>query len=115
MPFSSTQLVPSRLQLLDSQPPPTPISSSTSSPLIFDTSLSASPAHSMVIHAKIGIHKPNPKYTSHVLVLSSTNGTVDPTSFSLAHKHKEWCLAMVDKFNALFHPRTWNLVPRTSL
>ncbi|CAB4278163.1 unnamed protein product [Prunus armeniaca] len=61
--------------------------------------LSASLTHSMVTLAKIGICKPNPKYAYHALV----------------NKHKEWCLAMTDEFNALLRAGTWNLVPCTPL
>ncbi|CAL2248655.1 unnamed protein product [Prunus armeniaca] len=67
----------------------------------------------MVTHAQTDIHKPNPKYDNHALVLSSTNCTFELTSFSQANKHQEWRLAMTDEFNAFLHVRTWNLVPHT--
>ncbi|CAL2254293.1 unnamed protein product [Prunus armeniaca] len=90
------------------------VSYGTSSSPIFDTSLvSDSHAHSMVTHAQTGICKPNPKYANHALVLSSTNGTFEPTSFPQANKHQEWRLAMADEFNAFLHAETWNLVPLT--
>ncbi|CAL8137985.1 unnamed protein product [Prunus armeniaca] len=67
----------------------------------------------MVTHAQTDIHKPNPKYDNHALVLSSTNCTFELTSFSQANKHEEWRLAMTDEFNAFLHVGTWNLVPHT--
>lgn len=87
--------------------PLAPVSCGTSSPPLFDTFLvSVSYAHLMVTRAKTDIHKANPKYANHKLVLSSTDRTVKPIFFSQANKHKEWLLAMTDEFNALICART---------
>ncbi|KAI5340548.1 hypothetical protein L3X38_019822 [Prunus dulcis] len=67
----------------------------------------------MDTRSEIGVRKPNPKYAYHALVLSSTDDIVELTSFSHANKHKEWRLAIADKFKAVLRARTWILVSRT--
>lgn len=75
------RLVPLRLQLLDSLRP-TLGTQTANLYFLLQPLVSASPTHSMITRAKTSIRKPNPKYAYHVLVLSSTDGTVELTSFS---------------------------------
>ncbi|CAL9017956.1 unnamed protein product, partial [Prunus brigantina] len=114
-PPSSLQVyrrTPHRTVLTFPSPDPDPVlpSSSRHSSPSATSRVRPSTTHSMVTRAKIGLHKPNPKYAHHAF-LDSPKDIVEPTCFSQANKFQEWRTAMGEEFNALQRAGTWVLVP----
>uniref|UniRef100_A0A2N9FBP7 Reverse transcriptase Ty1/copia-type domain-containing protein n=1 Tax=Fagus sylvatica TaxID=28930 RepID=A0A2N9FBP7_FAGSY len=63
-------------------------------------------SHPMQTRSKSGIFKPKVSYTAQV---DST--LTEPTSYTAASKHPQWCTAMTEEFQALHKQGTWTLVP----
>ena len=63
----------------------------------------------MVIRARTGVVKPNPKYA---LNASEQQLSLVPTSVRAALRDPNWRAAMQLEFDALQHNSTWTLVPR---
>ena len=61
--------------------------------------------HHMQTRSKNGIFKPKLGYTAKV-----DYSTTEPTSYSIASKHPQWCTAMDEEFQALHKQGTWSLV-----
>jgi hypothetical protein len=59
----------------------------------------------MQTRSKNGIFKPKLGYTAKV-----DYSTTEPTSYSIASKHPQWCTAMDEEFQALHKQGTWSLV-----
>ena len=64
------------------------------------------PTHPMQTRSKIGIFKPKLGYTAKV-----DYSTTEPTSYSIASKHPQWCTIMNEEFQAFHKQGTWFLVP----
>jgi hypothetical protein len=60
----------------------------------------------MQTRSKTGIFKPKLGYTTKV-----DYSTTEPTSYSIASKHPQWCTTMNEEFQALHKQGTWFLVP----
>jgi hypothetical protein len=63
------------------------------------------PTHPMQTRSKNGILKPKLGYTAKV-----DYSITEPTSYSIASKHSQWCIAMNEEFQALHKQHTWSLV-----
>jgi hypothetical protein len=64
------------------------------------------PTHPMQTRSKSGIFKPKVTYAAQV-----DYTTTEPTSYTPASKHTQWCTAMDEEFQALQKQGTWSLVP----
>jgi hypothetical protein len=62
--------------------------------------------HHMQTRSKNGIFKPKVSYATQV-----DYTTTEPTSYTNASKHSQWCTAMDEEFQALQKQGTWSLVP----
>jgi transposase InsO family protein len=62
--------------------------------------------HHMQTRSKHGIFKPKVSYAAHI-----DYTTTEPTSYTNASKHSQWCTAMDEEFQALQQQGTWSLVP----
>uniref|UniRef100_A0A2N9FJA4 Integrase catalytic domain-containing protein n=1 Tax=Fagus sylvatica TaxID=28930 RepID=A0A2N9FJA4_FAGSY len=62
--------------------------------------------HHMQTRSKHGIFKPKVSYAAHI-----DYTTTEPTSYTNASKHSQWCTAMDEEFQALQKQGTWSLVP----
>jgi transposase InsO family protein len=62
--------------------------------------------HHMQTRSKHGIFKPKVSYAAHI-----DYTTTEPTSYTNASKHSQWCTAMDEEFQALQQQGTWFLVP----
>ena len=60
----------------------------------------------MQTRSKNGIFKPKVSYAAQV-----DYTTIEPTSYTNASKHNQWCIAMDEEFQALKKQGTWFLVP----
>jgi hypothetical protein len=60
----------------------------------------------MQTRSKSGIFKPKVSYTAQV-----DSSLTEPTSYTAASKHPQWCTAMTEEFQALQKQGTWTLVP----
>jgi hypothetical protein len=65
--------------------------------------------HPMQTRSKNGIFKPKLGYTAHI-----DYNLTEPTTYSTASKHPQWCNAMDEEFQALQKQGTWALVPAPS-
>uniref|UniRef100_A0A2N9GP84 Integrase catalytic domain-containing protein n=1 Tax=Fagus sylvatica TaxID=28930 RepID=A0A2N9GP84_FAGSY len=65
--------------------------------------------HPMQTRSKSGIFKPKLGYTAHI-----DYNLTEPTTYSTASKHPQWCNAMDEEFQALQKQGTWALVPAPS-
>ena len=63
------------------------------------------PTHPMQTRSKNGIFKPKLGYIAKV-----DYSTTEPTSYTIASKHPQWCTAMDEEFQALHKQGTWSLV-----
>jgi transposase InsO family protein len=63
--------------------------------------------HPMQTRSKSGIYKPKVGFTAHV-----DYSVTEPTSYTTASKHSQWCDAMHEEFQALQKQGTWSLVPK---
>ena len=61
--------------------------------------------HPMVTRSKNGIFKPK------ALAVATDYTTIEPSSYSVASKHKHWVEAMNSEFSSLLQQKTWSLVP----
>jgi transposase InsO family protein len=62
--------------------------------------------HHMQTRSKHGIFKPKVSYAAQI-----DYTTTEPTSYTNASKHSQWCTAMDEEFQALQKQGTWSLVP----
>uniref|UniRef100_A0A2N9H7Q7 Integrase catalytic domain-containing protein n=1 Tax=Fagus sylvatica TaxID=28930 RepID=A0A2N9H7Q7_FAGSY len=93
--------------------PTEPIPTSTTITLL-PTSIIPKPqvpsiTHPMQTRSKNGIFKPKLGYTAH-----TDYSLTEPTTYSTASKHPQWCNAMDEEFQALQKQGTWALVPAPS-
>jgi hypothetical protein len=65
--------------------------------------------HPMQTRSKNGIFKPKLGYIAHI-----DYSLTEPTTYSTASKHPQWCNAMDEEFQALQNQGTWALVPAPS-
>uniref|UniRef100_A0A2N9HVI9 Integrase catalytic domain-containing protein n=1 Tax=Fagus sylvatica TaxID=28930 RepID=A0A2N9HVI9_FAGSY len=63
--------------------------------------------HPMQTRSKSGIFKPKVGFAAHV-----DYSVTEPTSYTTASKHSQWCDAMHEEFQALQKQGTWSLVPK---
>uniref|UniRef100_A0A2N9GMZ0 Integrase catalytic domain-containing protein n=1 Tax=Fagus sylvatica TaxID=28930 RepID=A0A2N9GMZ0_FAGSY len=65
--------------------------------------------HPMQTRSKHGIFKPKVSYSAQT---STDYSITEPSSFTTASKHPQWCTAMNEEFEALQQQGTWVLVPQ---
>lgn len=67
----------------------------------------------MLMHAKAGVHHPNPKYAL-AAATSTMSASISllPSSARVALRDDNWKDAMQADFDALMHKQTWTLVDR---
>uniref|UniRef100_A0A2N9H7L1 Integrase catalytic domain-containing protein n=1 Tax=Fagus sylvatica TaxID=28930 RepID=A0A2N9H7L1_FAGSY len=122
-PLSNQQIQPSSPTILPLPPdtPPTPSlpTESPNTPAIsplpvasfspLPTAPAAFVPHPMQTRSKHGIFKPKVSYSAQT---STDYSITEPSSFTTASKHPQWCTAMNEEFEALQHQGTWVLVPQ---
>uniref|UniRef100_A0A2N9HE34 Integrase catalytic domain-containing protein n=1 Tax=Fagus sylvatica TaxID=28930 RepID=A0A2N9HE34_FAGSY len=86
-----------------------PLASALPEPILNPTPMSIQPTHPMQTRSKSGIVKPKLGYAVQV-----DYSTTEPTTYSVASKHPQWCNAMNEEFQALQKQGTWILVPAPS-
>jgi hypothetical protein len=107
-----TDTAPIPVSPIESNPTPSPSTNSLPPvPTVTPApSTTAAPAplvsHSMQTRSKSGIFKPKVSYTAQV-----DSSLTEPTSYTAASKHPQWCTAMTEEFQALQKQGTWTLVP----
>jgi transposase InsO family protein len=113
LPLPNSPLPLPNSPLPSSLPSADPIPASTPIPLLPTSSLPVPPAplitHPMQTRSKSGIFKPKLGYTAHI-----DYNLTEPTTYSTASKHPQWCNAMDEEFQALQKQGTWALVPAPS-
>uniref|UniRef100_A0A2N9HNG4 Reverse transcriptase Ty1/copia-type domain-containing protein n=1 Tax=Fagus sylvatica TaxID=28930 RepID=A0A2N9HNG4_FAGSY len=93
-----------------SVPSPSPLSTLTYLAVPNFTAAPLPPVtHPMQTQSKSGIFKPKLGYKAQI-----DYSITEPTSFTTASKHPQWCDAMHEEFQALQKQGTWSLVPPPS-
>ena len=67
--------------------------------------------HPMTTRSKAGIFKPTAFGTSKSKAAQIDYTIIEPLSFKVATKYKQWCTIMDEEFDALTRQGTWVLVP----